>query len=186
MRRAETALPFAGAAAFAVLVTIGASALGRAAMPSAATPLPDGWHRERAPASIPGAGTYDVALPPAMEKVPVTGTQSYVAEYRSGRLTLLFEFGARRRAPSPSCRGRSRCAIGAIEVGGRRASRLRYYEPDSDGGLPYRSAYAIPLAVLPGAAPRRITLTIRAECADASACDLADRIVKTIEILPDR
>ena len=136
---------------------------------------------ESAPDAIPGVGTYTLALPPAMEKVPVTGIASSIAEYRSPALTLLFDFGAHRPAP-PSCRGKVRCTIGSLDVHGGRASRLRYFHSDPDGGLPYRAAYEIPFAPQ----PRRISLIVSVECASASACDLVDRIVRTIEILPGR
>jgi hypothetical protein len=120
-----------------------------------------------------------------MKKIPVTGIDSFVAEYRSRALTLLFDFGAHPRTPSSSCRRRTRCSVGTLAVGGGRARRVRGYVPDADGGLPYRADYDIPF---PGgaSAARGITLRIHAECASTSACDLADRIVGTIEIDPDR
>jgi hypothetical protein len=166
------------AAAFAALAAISATATPS----SPGAPLPAGWRLESAPGSIAGVGTWSVALPPAMRTVPVAGIGSYVAEYRSEALTLLFDFGAHAGAAAPDCRRKQGCTIGSLDVQGGRARRLRYYQPDPDGGLPYRASYEIPFAIQPGRLSRRIALAIRAECASASACDLADRIVRTIEV----
>jgi hypothetical protein len=165
----------------AALLAIGASCAVGAASASPAAPTPKGWRLESAP-SVGGAGTYSVALPPAMRTVPVIGTRSYVAEYRSETLTLLFDFGAHPGSAPPTCRRKLRCTIRSLGVHGSRATRLFSYQRDPDGGLPDRIAYEIAFGTRPG----RITLAIQAECANASACALADRIVKTIEIRPDR
>ena len=170
------------AAVFAALALMGAAASLRSAPPSAGTSLPEGWRRESAPGSITGFGSYSVALPPTMQTVSVTGTASHVAEYRSAALTLLFDFGDHAPSRRPTCHGKSRCTMESVDVHGGRASRLHYYQPDPDGDLPYRASYEIPFGSQPARRPRRITLTVSAECASASACDLADRIVRTIEI----
>lgn len=167
-------------AAFIVLAALSASGV-------LASPLLSGWHRESAPGAIKGVGSYSVAIPPTMQKVPVTGVDSYVAEYRSSTLTLLFDFGVHAVPATPSCRGKARCTIGTFPASGDgRARRIRYYVPDPDGGLPYRNDYEIPLLGGAAMATRPISLTIHAECANPAACDLADRIVKTIELRLDR
>lgn len=153
--------------------------------PASGEPRPEGWRRESAP-GIAGIGTWSVALPPAMQTVPVTGIGSYVAEYRSADLTLLFDFGAHAGTAPPNCRGKARCITGSLDVHGGRARRVLYYRADPDGGLPYRAAYEIAFGTRRGQMPRRIILAIGAECASVAACRLADRIVSTIEIRPDR
>ncbi|HEY1606458.1 MAG TPA: hypothetical protein VGF77_12770 [Allosphingosinicella sp.] len=153
---------------------------------AAGIPAPAGWRREAPPGPIQGAGTYSVALPPALETVPVEGIDSYVAEYRSSALRLVFDFGAYGSSDMAACRRHpSSCSIGTMTVDRVPIGRVAYHVADPDGDLPYRITYTIPFRTRSGSASP-ITLTIRAECATARAGALADRVVRTIDILPDR
>ncbi|HEX5183039.1 MAG TPA: hypothetical protein VFW19_07790 [Allosphingosinicella sp.] len=154
---------------------------------AAGIPAPKGWRRGRPPGPIPGAGTYTVALPPELETVPVEGVDSYVSEYRSNALRLVFDFGAHGSPDKATCRRHpSSCSIGTMIVDRAPIGRVAYRSEDPDGGLPYRITYTVRFRTRSGSPDSRIGLTIRAECATARARALADRIVRTIHILPDR
>ena len=161
------------------------SAPGFSASHGIATPA--GWRREPSPGPIQGAGSYTVALPPELTTVPVTGTDSFVSEYRSRSLRLVFDFGPFGSSGVKQCRHHSSsCSMTTIAVDGTQAGRVAFYEADPDGGLPYRVDYTIPIGSPRSRPLSRIRLTIRAECATARDRALADRIVRTIDILPDR
>jgi hypothetical protein len=186
---------------FAAVVT----ALGGTVLPLASTtaspppagslttgvPMPAGWRREASPGPIQGAGSYTVALPPELATIPVKGIDSYVSEYRSKSLRLLFDFGAYGSSGVEECRRHlSSCSTATVVIDGVRTVRASYYDSDPDGELPYRISYYIPFEPPHPPSPPtmhwRISLKIWAECGSPAACDLADRIVKTIEILPRR
>ncbi len=143
----------------AVVALIAMSASGVVASPPTGR-TQAGWHREPGAGSVPNVGTYSVALPPGMQQIPVTGIGSFVAEYRSRTLALLFDFGAHPGPAPPSCRARMRCSIGTLAVGGGHARRIWGYMPDPDGGLPYRADYDIRFPGDGASAARGITLTI--------------------------
>jgi hypothetical protein len=187
--KSRSAAHFAAVAAMAnaLLLPLSPSAAFQDTSASARMSTPAGWRREASPGLIHGAGTYTVALPSELKTVPVEGIESYVSEYRSKSLRLVFDFGAYGRSGVEECRRhRSSCSIGTIAIDGMRAARVTYYADDPDGGLPYRAGYTILFGPPPTPPRQRISLTISAECATARACALAARIVRTIDILPDR
>lgn len=165
------------------------SSVGSLPGPSATSGVatPRGWRREASPGPIPGAGTYTAALPPELKTIPVKGVDSYVSEYRSKSLRLVFDFGAYGSSGVEECRQHpSTCSMTTITVDGTRAGRVAFYADDPDGGLPYRVDYTILIGPPPKPPLQRISLVIWAECATARDRALTDRIVRTIHILPDR
>lgn len=154
-----------------------------------AVPTPVGWRREAASGTIPASGTYTVAIPPELETVPVKGIDSYVSEFRSKSLRLVFDFGAYGSSGVEDCRQHPKaCVIATMAVHGVRVGRVAYQVADPDGGLPYRAIYTILFGTFSWGQAHvgRISLVVSAECATARACALADRIVGTINVIPDR
>ena len=151
---------------------------------------PPGWRWEVSPGRIPGAGAYRVALPPELRTILTKGVNSYVSEYWSKSLKLILDFGAYGSSGVEECQQHSSsCATGTTIIGGVMAIRTSYYEKDPDGDLPYRLSYYIPFGAQPpspAVARWRISLKIWVECETRAACNLADRIVKTIEVIRDR
>ncbi len=147
---------------------------GPSGEPSPPDAAPPGWTRHTLSTGFGEAPGYSVALPAGLEQRSVQGIDSEVARFEGDSLKISFDYG--RYGNLGTCLSGWSCRDGTTVVDGRSASTRAVDKGASqdESGLAHR--YAAYVRVTDD-----VGLAVQADCADASACERAAAIVRSVD-----
>jgi hypothetical protein len=137
---------------------------------------PAGWVRHGPPGAMLGAGSYTFAAPPSVRGGATKGIDSYPADYKGPDLSLSMDFG---QYGGPPCDNGAQCTM--VPVTGGQGTRSSF-APDRDhlGSTGIRYYFPIDQTAKTGAT----SLVVWAYCSTVAACELVDRMMTTVTLLP--